>query len=180
MCRGSCAYLVDTDGPTIVDEKANVLQHVVCCSETTRSSTCFVLTTCQASVEKLPDNRNTFATLTKSQRDTNQATSSCSFHKKVKKGCGKCYDSLCDSYAVDGRTGCITSRESTDMKNMLCSRSRSLFSIDGHVGEVSRQHGLAFPKCFEVLIGDNEGALKTRALNRKKLPLLETRELNEK
>ena len=102
MCHGLCTYLVDADGPTIFDNKANVLQCVMCCSETTRPIICFVLKICQALVENLPDNVNAFTTLMKAQRDTNQATRSCSFHKKVNAGCGKCYDFLHDYYVVDG------------------------------------------------------------------------------
>ena len=32
--RGLCTYLVESDGPTIVDNKADVLQYVMCSSET--------------------------------------------------------------------------------------------------------------------------------------------------
>ena len=42
ICRGLCARLVNNDGPTIVENNANALQHVVCCTETTTISVCFV------------------------------------------------------------------------------------------------------------------------------------------
>ena len=46
-CRGPCTCLVDNDGPTIVENNANAIQHVMRCADATKPSVFFVLTTCQ-------------------------------------------------------------------------------------------------------------------------------------
>ena len=86
MHRGLCTCLVDNDGTTIVENNMNTLQCVMCCAETTKPSVHFVLTTCQSSVNGIPDDGNALSMLMKAQRDANNSTSLRSFHKKVNAG----------------------------------------------------------------------------------------------
>jgi len=135
---GLCTYLVELDSPTIVDNKANVLQYVMSSSGTTRPSIYFVLTTSKVSVENIPDHKKEYSTLMQAQRNINKGSSLHSFYKKVNKGYGKCYDLLYDLYGMDGYTGCVTSQEANDMKNMLHSGARLLFAIDSYIGKMIR------------------------------------------
>ena len=97
-CQGLCTYLVDADGPTIVENEANVLQHVILSSDVTTPNMHFALTACQATVSNIPDEKNALAMLIKAQRETKNSSSLYSFYKKVTPGYDKCYDILYNSY----------------------------------------------------------------------------------
>ena len=68
MCRSLCACLVDKEGPTIVENNANVIEHVMCCANATKPSAHFALTTCPSSVDNIPGNNNAMFMLMKAQR----------------------------------------------------------------------------------------------------------------
>ena len=61
-----------------------------------------------------------------------------------------------DSYETDGISGCTTSHEASDMKNMLYTASKLLCNMDRHLRNMKRTYGFKLPTVLEGLLGKTE------------------------
>ena len=101
MCRRLCKYLVNNNLPAIVENKGNVLQHAMCCSEAVTLSKCFTFATYQAAFLRIPNKNNTLTALIKAQRNKKNSSTLCLFCKKVNSECNECCKSLCQLRETD-------------------------------------------------------------------------------
>ena len=82
------------------------------------------------------------------------------FYKKVNQGYNKIYRYIYQSYKVDSVSSYTTSREATDMKNVIYTTSKLLFYIEGHIRKMKRMYGFKLPKTFEGIIRESESIVK--------------------
>jgi hypothetical protein len=123
MYRGLCAYIAATDGLSLVDNDSNILDLLMYAPNTASLSIIYVLTACSTSVPTLKDSNNALSILMKTQMDNKQCSSKYTFYKKTTDGYEKYNKLLYESFEMDGHSGCLTSRESKDMINVLTTTS---------------------------------------------------------
>ena len=177
MYRGLCTYVAANDGLSLVENDSNILEILTISPNCSSLSIIYVLTSFSTSIPNLKDDNNAFSILMKTQQDNKQCSSKYPFYKKTKDGYEKYNKLLYESFEMDGQAGCLTSRESRDMINLLVSTSKLLFTMDGHYGNMKKTFGFSLPDTFKDWIGDTDKSLKVRILNKKKLPQLSTKEL---
>ena len=74
-----------------------------------------------------------------------------------------------DLYETNGISGCTTSYEASDIKNMLYTVSKLLCNIDRHLRNMKRNYGFQLPTVLEGLLSKMERTMQVKKLNKKKL-----------
>ena len=81
-----------------------------------------------------------------------------------------------DLYETNGISGCTTSYEASDIKNMLYTVSKLLCNMDRHLRNMKRAYELKLPTVLEGLLGETECTAQVKKLNRKKLQSIKNKD----
>jgi len=129
----------------------------------------FILTISDTSTLAIDDRRNALSILMSNQMKVNKSSSKYGFDKKCREGYSLYYKIFIDALELEGITGCQTSKEAENIKNLGYALAKGFFLLDGHISKMNRHCGFNLPPLFVDIMGEMEATVMVKVLNKKRL-----------